>query len=700
MIDRATFLQLTDAVENDLVEGHFHNALKLLGETLESELTPTMKREVGAIQADYDRLLHYMAEGSEDSSRETLYKKFVNRTFELLQMLRFEYRQAHAEVQDYYAQHAHDINPNWQEYFDKAIETLRRSPHFDSLDLLFDILWVSPPLDNDSYRKINHFLDSTDTKTRSYLLSALSLGLINCFDVPKIRILLDYAYTKAAEERTRALVGICFATQLHSRVVKLYSGLWRQLKDLAKERFTLNQLTKLQHQLCLYKESEQLHQKIEREILPVLINTSRERAKLGFDNDMEIDISDPDSGLNLSKETRKRIDESAKAMLQMFKEGVDVNLHPFTALKAFPFFKSVGHWLAPFDENRPEVPDFPLINKFRLCDSDLYSLCLLLGKIPSDQRDNLSKMLDDHAEEIEMQSEEMPVLPIQNVIQCLYRLLKRSPWQSTWPDIFSSDTLLIHHPLFGEELRKNSEFLSTTGITLLRYARYEEAEEHFLLLSEMAGANSELFLQMGFCEQQLGRFSKAVFYYRQADFLVPKDPNTLFHLQYCYARQGKFEEQLECLMQLEKLKPDDSKVTTETGLCLMQLHSWEEAQKRFFQLELQGKRVLPSLRAIAWCALRMKDYDLAQRYYDRILGEELARTKWEDFLNAGHIAWIRGNISSALTLYHEYARRYAAFNPEAKDILEPYNQDVPILLENGKSLNEIHLMYDLIAREL
>ena len=702
MFDRATFQQLTDAVESDLVEGHFHNALKLLGETLESELTPAMQHEVSSIQADYDRLLHYMAEGSEDSSRESLYIEFVCRTFRLLQELRHEYRQEHAQenINDYFAFLAHEMKGKWQILFDKNIDSLKQTQNFNSLDVLFQVLWVSAPLDSDCNRKLCHFLASTDTNTRSYLLSALSLALLIYFDMPKMRILLEYARSKDRDEGVRALVGIWFSTQLYSRVVKLYPDLWCQFEDLAKEKEVQDHLLLLQHHLCLYKESEQLHQKIEKEILPVLINASRERAKLGFDNDMEIDIMDPHSGLNLSKETRKRIDESAKTMLQMLQEGVDVNLRPFTALKSFPFFHSIGHWLAPFDEDRPEVPDFPLIKKLRLCDSDRYSLCLLMGKMPNGQLDDLSKMFNEHSEEIEMQMKEMPVSPVQNIIQCLYRLLKRSLWQSTFPDIFSADTLLIHHPLFGEELRKNPEFLRTTGETLLRYERYEEAEEHFLLLSEMTGTNSELFCQLGYCEQQLGRFPKAVFYYRQADFLVPKNSSTLFHLQYCYAHQGKYEEQLECLLQLEKLMPDDTKVTTETGLCLMQLHSWEEAQKRFFQLEVQGKRVLPSLRAIAWCALRMKDYELAQRYYDRILGEELARTKWEDFLNAGHIAWIRGNVSSALTLYHEYARRYAAYDPEAKDILAPYNQDVPILLENGKSLNEVHLMYDLIAREL
>ena len=697
MFDDETFRQLTDNVEADLIHGHLHDALRLLGESLDAELAPELKHEVSNIQADYNRLLHYMAEGSEDISRPALFARFITKTFRVLQQLRHDYRVAHGK--DAYAVMAHACQYDWQEQFNQAINTLGDGMDYEAIDHLFELVWVAGPLDANDERQLRLFLMATDKKNRCHLLGALTLSLLHYFDVAKMRLLAEYATSPSADERARSIVGLSFACHLYASILPLYPTLEEQLKTLTQQDGFEEELTLLQHQFCLYQESERLQQKMEQEILPILIKASRERAKLGFDNDLEIDLTSPDSGLNLNKEARKRINESAKAMFQMFQEGVDVNLHTFTALKGFPFFGRIAHWLAPFDPHRPEVNDATLLRKFRLCDADLYSLCFLTQKIPEEQRKDLSQMLSNHSEEIEEQAREMGVSPIQNVVQCLYRLLRRSPWQSMWPDVFTANALLLHHPLFGPVLKASPVFLHTTGNTLLRHAHYEEAEEHLLLYSEKNGANSDLFCQLGYCEQQLGRYSKAIYYFRQADMLEPDKSQTLYHLQFCYARQARYEEQLECLLQLERLHPDEPRVLTETGLCLMQLNRWEEAQRRFFQMELRGQRLLPSLRAIAWCALRMKDYELAQRYYDRILGEELARTKWEDFLNAGHIAWIRGNVSTALMLYHEYARRYAA-DPEVKDILEPYNQDASILLEHGKSPSDIHLMYDLIARDL
>ncbi|MBQ8051075.1 MAG: hypothetical protein IJ197_05810 [Bacteroidaceae bacterium] len=698
MFDKETFRQLTYEVESDLVEGRLHDALKVLTESLTPELSPALQREAATIRDDYDRLLHYMAEGTEDDSRPTLYARFLTKAHRILQKLKYDYRQANER--DKYAMTAHLYGERWQEHLERAISTLETGMDYERLDLLFELLWVAPQLDSNVENRLQLFLIATDPNTRKYLLSALTLALLLYFDPAKMRLLMAYATSDHEAERARALVGICFATQVHSRLASLYPTLWEELAHLTEQAHFAEMMGQLQLQLCLYQDSERLRQKMEKEILPILIKASRDRAKLGFDSEQEIDLSSPETALNLSKENQKRIEASMKEMAEMFMEGVDLNLNTFTSLKGFPFFQHIGHWLAPFDANRPEVTDGHLLSKFHLCDSDLYSLALLTQRIPAEQRQGISKMLSEHAEEVELQAKEVGVSPMQNVVQCLYRLLKRSSWLSLWPDVFSKDNQLILHPLFGKALGASPNFLLATGNLLFRHAHYEEALAHLMRYAEKNGLDSNLARQMGFCEQQLGHDQKAISHLRQADMLEPDNSQTLYHLQLCYARMERYEEQLDCLLQLEKLHPEDPRILTETGLCLMQLKRWEEAQKRFFQMELRGQRLLPSLRAIAWCALRMQDYDLASRYYDRILGEELARTKWEDFLNAGHVAWLKGDTPLALTRYHEYARRYASANPEARDILEPYHQDEEVLVECGKSLSDIHLMHDLIAREL
>ena len=181
---------------------------------------------------------------------------------------------------------------------------------------------------------------------------------------------------------------------------------------------------------------------------------------------------------------------------------------------------------------------------------------------------------------------------------------------------------------------------------------------------------------------------------QQAHLLVPEQKQITLNLQHCYARLGRYEEQLECLQELEEKYPDDVHIQTETGLCLIQLERWEEAQKRFYRLEYRGHRVLPSQRAVAWCALRMGDFVVAKRYYERLLTNPQA--KWEDYLNMGHVHWLSGETAQALPLYHEYVRRYATSNPKSTDLMIPFDQDFEVLRQLGKSATDIAIMRDLI----
>ncbi|MBR1789702.1 MAG: tetratricopeptide repeat protein [Bacteroidaceae bacterium] len=699
MLDKDTFRQLADSVESELIGGHLHGALTLLVNLLTTYPVPGLKREVNTIQTDYEQLLHYMTQGFDDPSRESQHTRFIQKAYRALQNLRHTYLTDNEH--DVYSTTARLLKNIWKEQFDTSMTLPNGAPTFDEQDQLFDLIWVSAQLNSNEERQLRLYLVGVDANVRCYMLSALSLSLLHYFDAAKMRLLMEYATAEEERECARAVVGICIASQFHSAALTLYPKIHETLQQMTQSKDFIGQLTHIQHHFCLYRESERLQKKMEHEILPALIKASQERAKLGFEEETEVNLSDPESGLNLSKDTRKKINESAKEMFQMFQEGVDLNLPTFTALKMFPFFRRVCHWLAPFDGSRPEAATTPMLRKIQpnLCDSDRYSLSLLTTKMPQAQRSAMDNMLKEHTEDIEENTKEtQPMNACQNVLQCLYRLLRRSPWQTLWPDVFAQGMLFVNHPVFGATLRKSPEFLHTTGITLLRHDRYEEAELHLKLFSEAAGANSELLGQIAYCQGRQGQFSKAINTLRQALILDSDNPQLLFQLQFCYARTGRYEQQLECLLQLEKSHPDEPKVLTETGLCLMQLQRWEEAQKRFYKMEFKGQRVIPSVRAIAWCALRMGEYDVAERNYDRLLVDPAV--KWEDFLNAAHIKWLQGQVKLALPLYHEYARRYATANPDAKDILTPFLSDVPVLREQGKSASDIHIMYDLIAREL
>lgn len=697
VFDKATFKQLTTHVAEELIEGHLSIALSILDNLLTHlENVPhraILKEQADTISADYQRLLHYMAEGVNDPSRASLHLRLMQKTFRILQDLRRYYYMA--STLDGYTQTAQHLWENWNREQLHDLLQSNVNNDFAVQDHLFALLWTAPQLLSAEEQELRLFLCTTDEQLRCYQLSALTLSLLHYFDAAKMRLLIEYCSSEQENERTRAMLGVCITTQLHASSIRLYPTLREDLILLSRQPHFAEEATTIQHYICLYRETERLQERMEKEIIPTLIKVSQQRRKLGFD-DMEIDLTDKEADLGINRKTQKMLESGMQEMARLFQEGMDVNLHTFTSLKGFTFFRTIGHWLAPFDTARPEVPDVQAIQLLPICDSDKYSVSMLYQHLSEEQREGMRKILDTHSELFSHHSQERHD-EFQNVIQCLYRLLKRSPWASLFPNVFSADMMFIDNSILGIELRKSSDFLHSIGLTMLRHRHYELAERHLQLYAKLTGTDCELLLQLGRCAQEQRKFQRAISYYQQGCMLEPDNSKLLYRLQYCYAQTERYAEQLECLLQLEQQQPDDPKVLTETGLCLIQQEKWDEAARRFYKLEFKEQRVVPSMRAIAWCALRMHNYEEAQKYYTRILRREMTSATWEDYLNAGHTTWLQGDIKTAVALYTEYLQHYLMANPEAKDAMQPFVQDGPLLQGCGISSCDLQLMYDLIS---
>ena len=687
-IDRKTMQQLSAHAESELINGHLSVALDVIFHILESPVKTIWHQgaaaELADIRDNYKRLLHYMGQGMDDPLREKLYRRLVEKTHRILLDIRRDYDLA--TLENIYV---NGVRGEKKEEGKEGNEDNDR----------FNFIWTSPQLTADREQELRLSMTALGAPVLCHMLSALTLALMHYFDVAKLRLLLTHADHPNEHIRARALFGIAVAAHLHHKVIPLYGDLGKQIADRCTSTdVALEAMTKIQHHIALYRESEKMQRKMEQEILPTLIKVTRQRIKLGFE-DMDIDLSDPESMPSLSKKAQRKLIEGLQEMERLFRQGMDVSLQTFTSLKSFPFFREVGNWLIPYDPSRPDVPDIKAIAHLPICDSDKYSIAMLLQRVSGEQRQQMMQTLDSH-EEVLMMPDNRILDACQNVVQLFYRLLKRSPWNALWPEVFSS-MMLTDNPILGKKLRSDSRYLRTMADMLLRNKHYAEAEKHLQWLAQLQGSDSQLLLQMALCMQEQGRYARAIDCYRQADMLgVENQESILYHLQYCYAQQGRYSEQLNCLMQLEHLHPDEPRVLTEVGLCLMQLERWQEAQKRFYKMEFHGQRILPSMRSIAWCALRQGDITLAHRYYERILNEHRSEARWEDYLNAGHVAWCEGDIVRALPLYHEYTSRYLMANREAKDALTPFDQDAEVLVALGKSNTDIALMHDLIASSI
>lgn len=697
ILDRATFSQLTLDVKTALSHQYLFDAISILLNLLEMlgrlSCQSTMIEQLITIKSNYDKLLHYMKEGTEDPLRTVLHRQLIEQTFTILQDLIREYD---LYTQDnIYTAVAHEF---WKERSRNDFLAMLQcdfSNDFEAQDNLFNFIWTAPQLTHQEEHLLKHLLLNQDTPVRQYVLNALSLANVHYFDPAKLRLLCDKSYITSRAEQAAYIIGIFLTTSLHHSIIQIFPDLSDELRHI--DLYSSNMLTTLQHFVCLYLETERVHERMEKQIVPTLIKVSQERQKNGL-NASEINLTESTSSLYINQKAKAQLSEGIREMVRLSKEGMDTHFYTFIALKKFPFFQSVNHWLAPFTENRFGT-SVGCFSAFPLCDSDKYSMFMFFHYLKNDERiAEIQKLMDNIQDKVAKKQSNRQ--HIQNTIQCFYRLFKCSPWISMWPNIFTIEQLLIHNPILGPILKTNNRFLIKTGQLLFHNKHYKEAELHLKYYAEKNGGDFKLLMQLGICAQEQGHLRKAISYYQQAEALNPKEFSIRFRIQHCLSLLGKHEERLKYLLEMEKMEPDDTGITMNVGLCLIQLQKWEEALKRFYKLEFKEQKVATSLRAIAWCLLRSKRFEEAEKYYKRLVDYFPADIQWKDRLNAGHVAWAMGNTKQALELYIDYTRRYAASQPEKSDLLLPFTKDREILHDLGFDDKNISLMHDMIYQNL
>ncbi len=689
MINDRTFTQFATEAKECIVNGRLHDALSLLASLTNALGNNQLSEARETINADYTRLLQFMRQNGKDESRAYQHHRLIQKTIGLLQDVRRLHRLQ--RTSDIYSHTWNRYPTPWDNGVSEALTAVAKSHTLQ--DDIFNLLWTSPQLNSESKDVVANILESNPSGDTPYYISALALALLEYFDPEKLDLLLTYCNAKDVQLRSRALVGVCISSQLYSAYIPFYPNLTKAFDSLDLN----DEIRIVQRDFCMYQETERIHRRIQQDILPRLLNSQQQRKKLGFEI-TEINLQDAAS--KVDKKTRKQIKESIHEMMGMFMEGVDFNIETFGSMKKFPFFQEPCHWFMQFKDQYENEATRESIRNLKLCDSDKFSFCMLVDALPNEQKEDLKQhMIEGMANFSEVRRKENATEEAyHNVIQCLSRCLRRSPWSADWPAVFSPQTIFINNPILKRKLTKDANYLYKVGSSLLRYKRYADARQHFLPLLKLIGVSTELLSDLATCEEHEGNLQNATDYMVQATQLEPENKTYLNRLQSYFAVLEQYEAQLDCLEEMEQLFPDDEDVLVDLGLCLMQLERWKEARNKFLQLELNEKKVVPSMRAVAWCALQMKDFEHANRYYHRLLEEMPRKVSWEDYLNCGHTEWLLGNTASALNLYYRYVDKYLSSERGVKNALAPFDNDAKVLKKLGVSQSDIYLLHDIIAR--
>lgn len=735
-MDSSSFELLYKDTENALLNRHLKEALHSIQGILFETGDMAMSAELDSIHQDYNMMLHFMLEGACDPEREKIYLSLLRRTFALLDASAKTFKAQ--KTGNLYAdcfQRTHNNNSDSFETLTKKIELLQDKLDddqtqtmqtdkntdkdcYDSLtelyNTLFDFIWTGRLANSQDAEELKNFIMRQTAEQQALLISAIYLNLTVNFDPQLFKLALFFCSSDETLTRTRAITTVVLSYIKYEKRLSCYNDLQQGISLLGQDPRIITELGILQRQFLLSLETSKAEKKLKDEIFPDLLkNKFYQRHKMGLD-ELEDELGKTLRGEPNSEWEKNSgfISDKMNEIIEMGKEGIDINLGTFSATKGYSFFRQTANWFAPFDPKRNEIrtlfeqknssPLLFVINAGNFCESDKYSLCLLLNQFGSSERNfmisQFNNQIEGQAEEgmKEAAAENRSVPHIyRNYLQNLYRFFKLHPQRSQFDDPFKMDLLLTNHPILGKQFDQPSYLIDMASF-LIKREYYQDAIEYLEKAIKTTTATAEMLQKIAFCYQHTDRPSQAIYFYQQADLLNPENSWILQQMHLCYASLGKYEQELKCLESLEAMSPDDARLISETGLCLMQLKRYEEAVNKFYQLEYKGEKIMQSWRAIAWCNFMMKKYEQAEKYYQKIISHD--KVKWEDYLNAGHTAWCTGKLKQAVTYYKTYIKKYQPKNNN-ENKLKAFDDDCFELVNHGISKLDIALVRDMLTSD-
>ncbi len=677
-----------------LASGRLLQALETLGGMASMLGAWSAKEEIDQLSASCHMLLSYLAKGADDPARETMYRSFVRRAYELSDLLARQYLLADGEA--FYTQSLRTLEQivGTNDLLDAQ---LRRAT---DLRNLFDLLWLSGQLTRDDETEVANLLADPSRSAEAKLLavSALTLSSMQFFDIAKCRLLLDNVLTDDVPLRARALVGLVFVLLFHADRLALYSEELDRLRMLLQVSDFRQELECLQTLLFVSLDSKQVERNLQDDIIPgIKEQMSRMKDEIlqtddAPSSDTELPTFNPEW---LNDESMEQISRFAERLADLRKRGADMYLGAFRSFKGrFPFFRHVRNWFWPFTFNHPELTQGVKVTGItkaalrdqQLCDSDKYSFYFLASQAQAmPLPEALSKALDEHYAEAEAAQPDFSEC-LRSYVQDFYRFSHLFGNSGSFPNPFKRNLLLADCDPFAS-LLDDVAYCRRMGDFVFNDKNYGMALRYYQAVPE-GDRSAYLWQKIGFCHEQQDNEESAALArscYLRANALETA-LWTLRRLARLDMVQGRYGEALEWFEEMEKSEPDNVKTLLGKAECLMRTSQYDEAFKSLFKANYLAPESMSVVRALAWCSVLSGKYEQAEKYYAKILAAEPTKT---DFLNAGHAAWLLGRIADAVGRYLRAVT--------AETVHSFLDNDRELLLRAGLSATSLSLMAEAVA---
>ena len=616
-----------------------------------------LRTRLEQLQTSYKYMLEYMKQGANDPERWNLYQKMVSDTWGIADQSRLLILD-NASSRYYHEVRRTPKSPDLSNYGLKTIlhilesfnddlavsgllsdekmdEVLKR--HEDTLKFMFIRTWTNSawtPEDEEDAKAMlaSELLPGDDL---CLFVSALTLSLMECFDLRKIMWLLDAYEHPNVNVSQRALVGAMIIFHIYRSRLTFYPELIKRV-DLMEEIPSFREdVARIYRQMLLCQETEKIDKKMREEIIPEMLKnvSSMKNMRFGFEenNDMNPDWEDAFEKSGLGDKLRE--------MNELQLEGADVYMSTFAALKNYPFFREVHNWFYPFSKQQSNVLkamkqagnqggsllDLILQSGF-FSNSDKYSLFFTIHQLPQSQQDMMLCQLNEQqvaelAEKSNVETmkkfNERPGTVSNQYLHDLYRFFKLSVRKSEFRDIFK-EKLDLHHVPALDNILHWEDVLFPIADFYLSKERWDEAIEIYEELETIGGfegESAEYYQKFGYALQKRKKYAEAIQAYLKADTLKPDNIWNNRHLAICYRLNRNYQVAITYYKKVEEAAPEDTNVTFHIGSCLAELGQYEEALNYFFKLDFIENNCIKAWRGIGWCSFISQKHEQAMKYF-------------------------------------------------------------------------------------
>ena len=719
--------EILSSAINNLMDKRLDLAIEVLEQLYVQRPTLIGHSELEAVKNDYQLMVDYMERGFTDDKRASLYLSLLQRLYRVAADLEISWRCKNVivyvdafRISDH-LNTSHDFIRSVLESFVSDVAMLSLLPeaertekakdlydrHQVFVNRLFNTLWTSCQWSDDDCAFYAGLMLSpmVDVVDQQLLVSAVTLGAMNQFDINKFKALTT-VYQQSTDERVRqrALVGWVLSV---FEGMDIFPEQDKIIRKLCENKDTIRELYALQIQFFYSQDTEKDNEKLQRDIMPYLVEGSNITiGRLGI---VEKEEDSLENILNQDAEDKRmeQMEEKVRKMMEMQKQGSDIYFGGFRQMKRFPFFNDLANWFTPFYIDHPALrttierigqPNIlqTITNQGNFCESDKYSLAFAMESIINQIPGNIKEMMGSEGVFDPMGTtldKSNPTYICRAYIQDLYRFFRLyrssneliNPFIDNHKSSFVADTFFfVYKSFIGTGL---DEYKMRLALYLYKHKNMDKLVE---LMSTFHVEDTNYNILMGYINLYFGKPDVA---YQIFNMVLQEDTENQ------WALKGMARAAMDCedydtaehtYSQLLRLEPDNINYAVKRCVTLLKTERYAEAREELFRLDYQYPDNMNVKRVFAWTMLLDKSLDKASQLYDRILSDAPMA---EDYLNSGYCWWAKGNIGQAKNSF----QAWITMTKGNKDrLLEEIRNDQKVLDLYGITEIDCLLMVNLI----